>query len=125
MDTTNKRQGTFTRKSVLGLIVLIVIAAGCAVYLANKSDSPTSTGDTTTFGTATDNKPTLADQATPGLASTMPAAEYTKRITNPDVTHTLKIKDNKVVSGPTKITVKKAKASMSTLRPRVVRLTLS
>ncbi|HET8709329.1 MAG TPA: hypothetical protein VFL85_03530, partial [Candidatus Saccharimonadales bacterium] len=75
------------RIPLLSVAVLAVIGIACAWYVAQKD-----------AGTVKQTEKT-------DLAVSMDPAEYTKRITHPDVSFNLVIKDNAIASGPSAITV--------------------
>ncbi|HET8708710.1 MAG TPA: hypothetical protein VFL85_00340 [Candidatus Saccharimonadales bacterium] len=89
-DKTKNRH--ISRISLLGLAVLAVIGIACAWHVAQKDTGAVKQTEKT------------------DLAVSMDPAEYTKRITHPDVSYNLVIKDNAVASGPSAITVQKGQS---------------
>lgn len=82
-----------SRPMIIALAVLVIVGAVCAWYV-----------------TRSDNNKTAEQTAITDADTMMDPAEYTKRIENPDATYKLVIKDHKIISGPTKITVKKGQS---------------
>lgn len=85
------RQG-IGRPTLVGLVILVVIGAVCALYVMQRDHKASE------------------EAAITNAATTMDPHDYIKRVTNPDVVYKLDIKDKKVDSGPTHITVQKGQS---------------
>lgn len=104
-----------TAATLLGLGVIVIALIAFFVFKPETPQADSASTIASTSGQSTDAANTAAGAAAStasasNVALTMPAKEYIKRISNPDSKFKLTIEDNKVVSGPTKITVKQGQS---------------